>query len=92
MYYGRIAPPICMTTGFVSAFLSLVAYRYNETGIVVGLFLIVFVISSFNTILAVDDDFKMGEKSLPLLVVSLILFAIGLFLFLYQLFTNQLTA
>ena len=84
MYYGRIAPPICMTTGFVSAFLSLVAYRYNETGIVVGLFLIAFVISTFNTILAVKDDFEYNTKSLPFLVVSLIFLVVGFFcLFVY---------
>lgn len=91
MYYGRIAPPLCMTTSFISLFLSIVAYRYNETRMIVGLFLIAFVISSFNIILAVGDDFKYDTKSFPFLVVSLIFFAIGFLLFLYLLFTNQLT-
>lgn len=91
MYYGRIAPPLCMTTSFVSLFLSIVAYRYNETRMIVGLFLIAFVISSFNIILAVKDDFEYDTKSFPFLVVGLIFFAIGFLLFLYLLFTNQLT-
>ena len=91
MYYGRIAPPLCMATSFVSIFLSIVAYNYNETGIIVGLFLIAFIISSFNIILAIDDDFKYDTKSFPFLIISLIFFAVGFLLFLYLLFTNQLT-
>ena len=80
MYYGRIAPPLCMATSFVS--ISIVAYNYNETGIIVGLFLIAFIISSFNIILAIDDDFKYDTKSFPFLIISLIFFCCWIFVIL----------